>query len=265
MNDFRDPTGIQWGNSDKTYGLVQYGNDDSLVVYFYTKSIFNPAKSKQTGMRQYDNAIFVRMHAPGERLNIIDRPVEESDKRRFSKQWSNFLQNNTQVPDGTPIDLLFPNNPAVADSLKAIGIHTIQQCSKLSANALDTIGMGAQNWKNMAVKYLENANTGAAFLQLQEELEKSKQEVKLLTRQFGQLKQAHDALINQIKNPNTGGLQPGWQPGYDVQAERLDSNHPSQEARPSVKKPKIKSRELGGTLPVVREEDIPIVDLSKGE
>lgn len=266
MDDFRQPTSIEWGNSDKTYGMVKYGDDSQLVVIFYTRSIFNAAKSREAGARQYENKIYVRIHAPGERLNIIDRPVEDSDKHRFPRQWSNFLQNKTQVPDGTPIDLLFPNNPAIADNLKALGIHTIQQCSKLSSNALDTIGMGAQDWKNMAVRYLENADSGAAFVQLQDELKKKDQEIKLLSRQFAQLKKSYDDVMWQIQNPNSGGLQPGWQPGFDVQLERLDANHPSQDVRPSKKIKKQAAREnVGEVIKTTREEDIPIVDLTKDQ
>lgn len=266
MDEFGgNPTGIEWGNSDKTYGIVKFGNDDNLVVMFYTKSVFNAAKSLEAGTRQFENKIYVRIHAPGERLNIIDRPADESDKYRFQKQWSNFLQNKTQIPDGTPIDLLFPNNPAIADNLKAMGIYTIQQCSKLSAHALDVIGMGAQEWKNMAVRYLENADSGAAFIKMQEELKKKDQEIKLLNRQFEQLKKSYDDIRWQIKNPNSGGLQPGWQPGFDAQMERLEANHPSQEMRPSKKIKKAPRTEVGEVIKTIREEDIPIIDLTKDQ
>lgn len=265
MSEFSSPTGIDWGNSEKTYGMVKYGDDSGLVVMFYTKSVFNAAKSRETGARQYDNQPYIRIHPPGERLNIIDRPVKEEDKHRFRNQWSNYLHNKTQVPEGTPIDLLFPNNPALADNLKAYGIFTVQQCSKLSAHALDTIGMGSTEWKNLAIKYLESAVDGAAFTQMQEEMKKKDQEIKLLKRQFEQLKGSYDDIVHQFKNPNSSGLQPGWQPNFDAQIERLEANHPSQEIRPSRKIRKNTKTVQEEIIPVITEENIPIVNVTEDQ
>lgn len=247
---FSRPTGIDWGSADKTYGQVRFGDDSQLVVLFYTRSVFNAALSQAKGARQYENQTWVKMHPPGEKLNIIDRPVQEGDKVRFPQHWNMFLQNKQQIPDGTPIDLLFPNNPATADNLRAFGIHTIQQCAKISAHAVDSIGMGATDWKNMAIKYLENATSGAAFLQLQAEVAKKDQEIKILNRQFEQLKAQYDSIIKRFDDPNRSAQQPGWIENYDVQADRLNANHPSSKIAP-VKKP------------VVREEDFETVDVSK--
>ena len=270
FDGFQKPTGIDWGSADRTYGQVKFGDDSQTVAMFYTKSVFDAAKSAAEGTRQYINQIFVRIHPPGERLNIIDRPVQESDKRRFSHQWNSFLQNKTQVPEGTPIDLLFPNNPATADSLKGMGVYTIQQCASLSANAIENVGMGGREWVNMAVQYLDSAKSGTSFLKLRAELDKKEQDNKLLKRQFEQIKAQLDDLTNRISNPNVFSLQPNWIPGYDAQAERLDSNHPSQELRPSGKKikkvvPKTDELEQHNILKQVTEENFPTVDVTKLE
>lgn len=270
---FARPTGIEWGSADRTYGQVKFGDDSQLVVIFYTKAVFNAALSQEKGVRQYENQTWIKMHPPGERLNIIDRPVENGDKNRFPRQWNLFLQNKSQIPDGTPIDLLFANNPAIADNLRAFGVHTIQQCANLSAHAMDTIGMGANDWKNMAKQYLENAKSGAAFLQLKSEVAQKDQEIKLLKRQFEQLKSQHDDIINRLKDPNTStyntsGLQPSYVEGYDVQADRLNANHPSQEIKKSKKKvnaPPKDEVDQSNVIKQVTEEDFNSVDVTKDQ
>ena len=266
---FQRPTGIDWGSADRTYGQVKFGDDSMLVVLFYTKSVFDPVRSAAEGVRHHNNQHYVKIHPAGEKLNIIDRPVTEADKHRFFHQWNAFLQNQTQVPEGTPIDLLFPNNPAVADNLKAFGVHTIQQCAKLSDNALQTIGMGSQDWKNKAVQYIDNATSGTAFLQLRAENEKKDQEIKLLRRQFEQLQSKYDEILNRISNPNAYLQQPSWVEGYDVQADRLEANHPSQEIKPSPKRgrrtPPREEIDQANILKQVTEEDIPTVDVTKME
>lgn len=265
---FQPPSGIEWGNADRTYGMVKYGDESQQVVLFYTKSVFDPVKSKATRTRQYINQAFVKMHPAGERLNVIDRPVKEEDKHRFPAQWNAFLQNRTQVPEGTPIDLLFPNNPAVADNLKAMNVYTIQQLAKLSSNAIDTIGMGARDWINKAVQYLDSAQSGAAFLELRSEVEKKDQEIKLLRRQVEKLIEQVNDFNYRISNPNANSMQPGWAEGVDAQAERIDANHPSQEARPGrrgKKSPHKDALEQAEIIKQVTEESIPVIDVTKME
>lgn len=263
-----NPTGIDWGNAGKTYGQVKFGDDSQQVVLFYTRSVFNAAKSQQMGSRQYENQTWVKMHPPGERLNVIDRPVQDLDKRRFPGQWNMFLQNKTQVPDGTPIDLLFPNNPAIADNLKAFGVHTVQQCSQLSDNAMQTIGMGAVEWKNMAVRYLDNASSGTAFLKLQAEVQQKDQEIRILKRQFEQLKSAHDDLMQRITNPNA--VAQNWQPTevQDVAGQMVNNNHPSQQQRPSKRTkvdPPAAEIEQAKIFQQVTEESFPVIDVTKDQ
>lgn len=263
--DLPRPTGIDWGNADRSYGQVKFGDDSQQVVMFYTRSVFNSAKSAQVGARQYENQTWVKMHPPGERLNVIDRPVSDHDKRRFPHQWNMFLQNKTQVPEGTPIDLLFPNNPAVADNLKAFGVHTIQQCANLSDNAMQTIGMGSTEWKNMATKYLESASSGTAFLKLQSEVQQKEQQIRILQRQFEQLKAAHDDLVGRINNPNIGSWTP---PNPDLSGDIVNANHPSQAIRPSLKKkaaPPSDEVEQANIIKQVTEESFPILDVTKDQ
>lgn len=229
MNDFAllaRPTGIQMQGD---FGIVQYGDDSRLVVFFYVKSVFNAAKSSEAGLRVHEDQIYVTMHPPGERLNIVDRPATEQDRMRFPVQWSKFIQKVQQVPDGTPIDLLFPNNPSIADNIKTYGIQTIQQLANLSADAINNVGMGAQEYVNMAKRYIENATDGTAFHKMQEELKKEKQNNQILSQQFANLQEQFNALLHQIKNPLAGQAQPGWVNGHDAAQERIDHNHPSKE------------------------------------
>ena len=229
MNDFvgSRPTGVDWAGAG--YGMARFGEDTRLVVIFYTRSLKNDAKSREFGVPYNDNAVFVRIHEPGERLNVVDRPMQEGDKQRFHLQWSKFIQNQEQIPEGTPIDLLFPNNPALSENLKAQGVHTIQQCANLSANAIDNIGMGAQEYVNLAKKYLSSATDGLAFHKMQEQIVKKDQDYKILQHQFDQLKNQFNMLLERINDPVKASQAPSWVEGHDAPTERIDSNHPSKE------------------------------------
>ena len=90
----------------------------AIPVEWFACSITNlfksPAKSAELGRPYSEDQIYVRIHPPGERLNIVDRRANEDDKRRFPQQWHLFSQQKEQHPEGTQIELLYPEYPAVA-------------------------------------------------------------------------------------------------------------------------------------------------------
>src|SRR5215475_925570 len=186
-DEFSGHTGIQWNGS---VGVVEYGGGArGQLAFFYNKSIHNPVRSQQEGRPVFEDKVFIRVAPPGERLNIVDRPATRGDMQRWPQQYANFLQNKEQTPEGTPIDLLYPEKPAVAATLRANGVHTIEACAELSGNAIDSIGMGSQTWVNAAQKYVAAANRGVAITQFRREMEEKDRQIRLQQQQIDDLSQ----------------------------------------------------------------------------
>lgn len=193
MDDFSPHTDIKWNG---TVGTVQYGGGDrTMVAMFYTKAAHSPAKSAENGRPVYEDKVFVRIHPPGERLNIVDRPATSADQRRFPTQWAQFKENRQQVPDGTPIDLLYNDQPSVAAMLRSHGVHTVEQLSELSASAIEEIGMGSQTYVNNAVKYLQMSAKGVGASQLRRELEERDRKIFTMTGTIEKLQMQVDKLM----------------------------------------------------------------------
>ncbi len=182
-------------------GVVEYGNDRSQVAMFYNRSVHNPAKSNEAGRPIFEDQVYVRIHPPGERLSIIDRPAKGDDSRRFPAQWAAFQQNKQQVPEGTPIAMLYPDYPSVAVMLRAHGVQTIEQCAELSGPAIDNVGMGCQRYVNDAQKYLSMSNKGVKASQFRHEMESKDREIKVLTKQVEDLKD----MVEQMRDGNSAG------------------------------------------------------------
>lgn len=242
MEDFQGHSGIQkmgdWG------GVVNYGpGDKGMVVMFYMKAVINPVRSAEAGSPQYDDKVFVRIHPPGERLNIIERIATDNDRQRFPQQWHLFQQNKPQVNEGCPIDLLFPAQPSISAALKASGIHTVEQCAELSAHAIESIGMGCQQWVNDAKRYLEVANKGVKASQLKALSEEKDREINGLKHKIGlleeELQHLRENAINAVTMKdvqqliaNAGGAQghrpqfiPGNQQPFDAQTAQINGTH----------------------------------------
>ncbi len=224
MNDFARPTGIDWGPGGHT-GMVKFGEDSQALVVFYTEKVQNMFKSQAAGRPIFENQVYIRIQHPGENYNIIQRPATDDDKRRYAQRWSQFLNNQEQVPEGTPIDLLFPNNPAFAANLRAQGIYTIDQLSKLGGNAIDGLGRGGQNLVERAQKYMESANKGIKFHEWQKKEEELRQAIKLLDQQNAQLRKELTDFMKSMQMTPRNSLSPPYIPGYDPQTERINANH----------------------------------------
>lgn len=259
MDDFQTHQGIKWQGD---VGVVQYGGGDpSMVVMFFLKPIRNPARSAELGRPYFDEKVFVRIHPPGERLNIIEREASDVDKRRFPIQWSQYRENAPQVSDGTPIDMLFAANPGIAAALKASGVHTVEQCAKLSAHAIETIGMGAQQWVNDAQRYLEVADKGVKASQLKamsdakdREINSLNHKVALLEEELGHLREnqnnavtladVQQMMANQGGGGKRGVFAPGKQlnPNFDAQTSQINATHVTRDLSKgkTVKKPEAK-------------------------
>ena len=231
------PTGIDWHGGGQT-GTVRWGEDKNLLVMFYNKSVH---VATEEGRPIHRDQIFVKIQHPGEMLNIIDRPVKEEDKHRFRQQWSNFVHDRTQVPEGTPIDLLFPNHPAVADNLRGFGVFTVEQCEALSAVAIDTIGRGAQEYQSRAKKYLEMSNKGASFHILQKENDELRQRLRIQEGQIESLKKQFESVTLRITDPVRASLQPPFMANVDAQVDRINNNSPTKELAQQTQKVRNRS------------------------
>ena len=255
MDDFQAHTKINWHGD---VGTVQYGGGDAgQVVMFYLRPVHNPAKSSEAGTPQYEDKIFVRIHPPGERLNIVEREVRDSDKKRWPQQWAQFKDNQPQAQTGTPIDMLFPAEPSVSAALKAGGVFTIEQCANMSASAIDSF-MGGQKWANEAKRWLDVANKGVKASQLKAALDEKDREIHTLKNTVDMLKNQLDELASRttqsvtledvqrmIANQGAPGNRAVYPPGgvgknkaFDAQVHQINGTHKTAD----LSNQKIKSR-----------------------
>lgn len=93
--DMRDPFG---------------GDDSKQIVKFLNREVIDEVASKEADRLVYVGCDYISIRHPGERDEIL-RPVRDSDKKRWSKQWQAFEAGATQAPSGTPLSVLFPRNP----------------------------------------------------------------------------------------------------------------------------------------------------------
>lgn len=154
MSDFTPTQAINW-DAMGAVGTVMYGNDQSMVVRFYKRAVRSSQTEIANGKEPWVSMDYVTIKEPNDRLHILDRPVTDLDKARWPRHWDAYQRQQEQIPDGTPLEMLFRNEPDIVKRLKDGGIHVIQQVADMSEHTMHGFGMGARTWKQRAEKFLE--------------------------------------------------------------------------------------------------------------
>lgn len=228
MNDFtefRPISGMDMNSiASQGYGMVQYGpTDDKLIVGFYKRSVLNAARSREEGKPIYEGRDYVKIQHPGETHNVVDRPVQDNDKRRWPHRWAQYQAGVTQIPDGVPLNQLFPDKPQIVDTMRGYNIHTVEQLANLSADAIGTVGLGAQEWVNAAQRYMARVEKGINHHQFEQAINQRDQKIATLERQIAELTalvQAREAKANPT---------PKVAPDFDAQTDQINATHQSNE------------------------------------
>lgn len=152
--------------------------DNGLHVEFYVHAEANRPEQQ-----------FVRIQNPGDKLNIIERPVEEDDKRRFPRQWLYFQMKNSEGQVlGTPLSDWHKEcpdelNKGQLEELQILKFQSVEQLATASDSQLQKVGMGSTGLREKARLYLTNKNKSEST----KELEKTRSELEELKAQMAEL------------------------------------------------------------------------------
>lgn len=166
--------------------------DEKRVAIFYVRPVNDAAKSIEAGRPISVDQVFCRHHEIGDKLTIHDEPATEVLKRRYARQWAQFQQGRGEEYEGTPLEVLFPDQPSLILNLKAGGIHTVEHLSELTDTHAASIGMGAVQWRQKARTFIAKANDAAIVTKMDSELAKRDEEIAALRQQMQMMVQAQN-------------------------------------------------------------------------
>lgn len=157
----------------------RYAADNKLYVEFSRKPRLHPAKSREAGRAIYEEADYVRIHVPGDKSSVVERPVTEMDVQRFADRYKKWQAGQAEAVIGTPLTALPGMSPAKVEEYKYFKIVTVEQL----AEANDGLGqkfMSFQADKARAKAFMEVAANNAPIERMNEELGKRDAEIENL-------------------------------------------------------------------------------------
>jgi hypothetical protein len=189
--------------------------DSALNVRFYIRPSINKHQTREQGRPIYEDKVHIEISTPGNALNIIDRPMYESDKRRFPQQWSYFemTQGKDEMEAGTPLSKWPLLQPSQVEMLRALKFRTVENVAMASDENIGRIGMLAgmapYAFRDRAKQFLAVAKDSSILQKQEEALKASAAELEELKRrdaereaQFQAMqKQMAELAANQKKTP----------------------------------------------------------------
>jgi hypothetical protein len=122
-------------------GHVSYGQDENCFARFHK----HPYKG---GMHDFIEIIF-----PGAR-DTTDRPVKESDKQRFGRQWEAYEKGEEFKAEGYPLENWQAMDQGMVREYNHKRVYTVEQFANMAESNLDNLGLGARTLHTKAKAFL---------------------------------------------------------------------------------------------------------------
>lgn len=169
--------------------------DKKLYVVFRNHYVKDEVKSIAEGRFVSLPTVFCKIFVPGDRNNVVDRPVRPDDQFRFAQQWARFQAGQAQSAIGLPLEEWPAVTAGMIEELKYLGFQTVEQVADANDGAAQKF-MGIQDLKNKAKAYLALANgDNAAITKMTAENAEMKAQNKILADTVAALNSKVDQLM----------------------------------------------------------------------
>lgn len=159
-------------------------NPDSLLhAQFYSKPVKQNFLTEKEGRPIFKDVDFVKIHTPGNQLNIIDVAVREEHKLRFPMQWARY-QNGKKGDEqtiGTPLSQWPILTPAQVEELRGLKFFTVEAIAGASDERIAQIGMcvgmAPSAFRDRAKRFLTVAKDSAETEKFVDEIKKRDEQI----------------------------------------------------------------------------------------
>ena len=158
---------------------TRFAADNKLYIEFFRKPVMQPGKSREAGRAVYEEVDYVRIHVPGDKSSVIERPLSQQDVFRFQERYNKWKAGQEEAVTGTPLSALPGMNASKVEEYKFFKIITVEQL----ADANDNLGgkfMSFQQDKQRAKAFMEVAANNAPIEKMNAELQKRDAEIENL-------------------------------------------------------------------------------------
>jgi hypothetical protein len=188
-----------------------FSDDNRLHVRFFRGKERHGLQSEEQGRPIYVGVDMVEIRQPGER-DVFHGIATGEHKMRFPRQWEAYQSDREHIPDGTPLTVIFSNEPETVETMKHLKIYTVEQLAALQENAIGRLGMGGRNLVIKAQKFMEQATSYQSATRMNREMEDMKSENDTLKQRLEALERLLAGQADNEDKPRRGPGRPPKQP-----------------------------------------------------
>jgi hypothetical protein len=172
-------------------GMVQQA--DRRYVKFFAGKVQNGVQSIAAGRPIFETVDMLEIRHPGEK-EVHHIRVREEHKHEFPRHWAAYEAGRVPDMDGTPIETLYPNDPAMVQQFKHLHIFTAEQMAGMTEQGISRLGMGGRSHVERAQKFLEAAKGMAGAHKMQRELDEANERAEALAEKMALMERQLAAL-----------------------------------------------------------------------
>ncbi len=148
--------------------------------------------------RVRDHVVFDEVTGKWRIVKLLDG--KQSYIRRFPDAWNAFYKGSSNAVEGTPLEVLFKNDPSKVEAYKFRHIVVIEQLANLNNTDAENLGMGGRDDVERARRFIEKAKQGAASVEIVSGMEDLRRENSSLKAQVSDLmEKLKEVLAHQLE------------------------------------------------------------------
>lgn len=124
-----------------------------------------------------------------------------SDIQKYPDEWNAFARGSSGDVVGTPLSILFKNDPARAETYKYRHIFTIEQLAAVTDGDTQELGMGGRSDRERARAYLAKISERAPMIQISSKLEEKDRQIESLQSQLAGLTEKLTQMLTEEVKP----------------------------------------------------------------
>ena len=186
---------LKHGTYTRSQGAPQ---PDNAVIMFHMEAIQDHQASAQAGRPIFKEKEMIEIRYPGNPHSVWDVEVTDEHREKYARAYEAFKRGEEVAQEGTPIESLTVLGRAQIKELKYLDIHTVEAAANMSDLAIQRVGMGGFKLRELAKKFLEQANELAPLSKMVEENDKLKAQLESQKVQIEELNRLMVGMQSQL-------------------------------------------------------------------
>jgi len=167
---------------------------DCIPVFHYESRV-DQEKSDEAGHPVFSDVEYVKIIAPGNDKEVINKAVTQVEIDRWPQQYKQFKEKKEVTFEGTPLKEWPQVTQSQAKTLEAMHVYTVEQLAEVADQNIGNIGMGMMDLKNKAQAWLEWQAGEASIQKYAQRNRRLEERVKQLEEQLAALTESMETEV----------------------------------------------------------------------